>query len=259
MKTTQRSYIMSESNKPSFSEKLKNMKVNRSAVVGTCMLLVAVIIVVSVAVATNRAKKNQVELPETTDSTTTKLPEETKPNTTETTEPETEDTKAPASNNNSSQVENKLPSFVLPVSGVISKKHDPSLQVFSNTMKDYRVHLGIDIVTDEASPVYAAADGKVDKIWEDPLMGNCIAVKHSGDCYTIYKNLAADLPDGIAEGTSVRAGQMIATVGESAMVEVAEEPHLHFEMTVADLSVNPLEYFDEKALETLKIDASYGE
>ena len=89
MKTTQRSYIMSESNKPSFSEKLKNMKVNRSAVVGTCMLLVAVIIVVSVAVATNRAKKNEVELPETTDSTTTKLPEETKPNTTETTEPET--------------------------------------------------------------------------------------------------------------------------------------------------------------------------
>lgn len=258
MKTTQRSYIMSESNKPSFSEKLKNMNVNRGAVVGTCMLLVAVIVVISVAVATNRSKKNEVELPDTPETTTkapeTKVPETTAPET------ESEETQAPANNNNnSSQVENKLPSFVLPVSGVISKKHDPSLQVFSNTMKDYRVHLGVDIVTDAAAPVYAAADGKVDKIWEDPLMGNCIAVKHSGDCYTIYKNLAADLPEGIAEGTSVRAGQMIATVGESAMVEVAEEPHLHFEMTVADLSVNPLEYFDEKSLETLKIDASYGE
>ena len=90
-------------------------------------------------------------------------------------------------------------------------------------------------------------------------MGYCIAIKHSGNCYTIYKNLAKTLPDGIAEGVSVRAGQLIASVGDSAMVEVAEEPHLHFEMTVADLAVDPLKYFDDKTLESLKIDASHGE
>ena len=43
------------------------------------------------------------------------------------------------------------------------------------------------------------------------------------------------------------------------MIEVAEEPHLHFEMTVADLMVDPLEYFDDTAVESLKIDASFGE
>ena len=32
------------------------------------------------------------------------------------------------------------------------------------------------------------------------------------------------------------------------MVEVADEPHLHFEMTVSDLAVDPLEYFDDEAL-----------
>jgi len=251
---------MSESNKPDFNEKLKNLKVNRAAIVGACMLLVAVIVVVSVAIATNRAKKNEVEPPKQSENTT-RLPESTETESEESTETEAEETtkKPQSGNNNSSQVQNKLPSFVLPASGAVLKKHDPSLQVFSTTMKDYRVHLGIDIVTEASAPVYAAADGKVDKIWEDPLMGNCIAVKHSGDSYTIYKNLAADLPEGIAEGVSVRAGQMIATVGDSAMVEVAEEPHLHFEMTVADLSVNPLEYFDEKSLEALQIDASYGE
>ena len=74
-----------------------------------------------------------------------------------------------------------------------------------------------------------------------------------------YKNLSEELPDGIKEGSAVRSGQLIATVGDSAMLELAEEPHLHFEMTVADLSVNPLEYFSEKALESLSIDASYGE
>ena len=90
-------------------------------------------------------------------------------------------------------------------------------------------------------------------------MGYCIAIKHSGDCYTIYKNLSETLPEGIGEGVSVRSGQLIGTVGESAMVEVAEEPHLHLEMTVADLSVDPLEYFDENALKALNIDASHGE
>ena len=152
-----------------------------------------------------------------------------------------------------------LPTFSLPVSGVVQKKHDPTLQVFSNTMNDYRVHLGVDIVTEAAAPVYAAADGKIEKMWEDTLMGYCIAIKHGGASYTIYKNLAKELPDGIAEGVTVRAGQLIASVGESAMIEVADEPHLHFEMTVSDLSVDPLKYFDEQALSSLGIDASYGE
>ena len=58
---------------------------------------------------------------------------------------------------------------------------------------------------------------------------------------------------------SVRSGQLVATVGNSAMVEIAEEPHLHFEMTVGGLSVDPLEYYDDKALEALKLDSSYEE
>ena len=134
--------------------------------------------------------------------------------------------------------------FVLPVNGVVTKKHDPDLQVFSETMQDYRVHLGIDIETRENAPVYAAADGKVSKIWEDPLMGRCIAIEHAGNYVTIYKNLNTELPEGIAEGASVRSGQLIATVGESAMVEVAEAPHLHFEMTHEDLMVDPLYYIN---------------
>ena len=118
-------------------------------------------------------------------------------------------------------------------------------------MQDYRVHLGIDIQTSENAPVYAAADGTVSKIWVDTLMGYCVAVKHSGNCVTVYKNLAATLPEGISEGASVRSGQLIATVGNSAMVEVADEPHLHFEMTVSDLAVDPLKYFDEETLKAI--------
>ena len=247
-------------NKKSFMEKLKNSKVNRAAVVSAAMLLTAVLVIVGVAVASNRSKRNELPTdPPSTDSTPstdtqpTEKPESTEPVTekpVETTPPKTDVSKPTA---------DVLPSFVLPTKGAILKEHDAALQVYSVTMGDYRVHLGVDIVTEENAPVYAAADGKIEKIWEDVKMGYCMAVDHSGECVTVYKNLGATLPEGIAEGVSVRSGQLIATVGNSAMVEIAEEPHLHFEMTVGGLSVDPLEYYDEKALEALMLDSSYEE
>lgn len=246
-----------KSNKPTLREKLKNTKVNRAAVLTTIVLVAALAVIIAVTVSTNRSKKNNGDPidtpPKSTQSTTTETPSTNAPST------DAPTPTGPSSTTGSAQVEDKLPSFILPVNGVYSKGHDAELQVYSNTMKDYRVHLGVDIVTEANAPVYAAADGKIDKIWEDVLMGYCVAIKHSGDCYTIYKNLSETVPDGISEGVTVRAGQLIGSVGESAMLEVAEEPHLHFEMTVADLSVDPLEYFDEKVLESLKIDASHGE
>lgn len=241
-------------NNTSITKKMKSAKVNRAAVVAAVLLVAALATIIAIAVTMNRSKGNPTP---TLPQSTTGASVTTAPSATEAPEPES--TKKPASTTGSSPVEDKLPSFMLPVSGVLSKSHDATLQVYSNTMKDYRVHLGVDIVTEENAPVYAAADGTVSKIWKDTLMGYSIAVKHSGDCYTIYKNLSEILPDGIAEGASVRSGQLIGSVGESAMVEIAEEPHLHFEMTVADLMVDPLEYFDEQALETLKLDASHGE
>ena len=246
----------------------KNAKVNRATVLTFVGLALAVGIIVVSGIVANRAKKKEEQPKDNTPIT--QLPEDTEPEDTgndviepEDTTPDTSDKPSsvdtPADPDRDEQVENKLPSFILPVSGTLNSKHDPTLQVFSPTMNDYRVHLGVDITTNEAAPVYSAADGTVEKIWKDTLMGYCMAIKHSGDCYTIYKNLSETLPEGIAEGSSVRSGQLIATVGDSAMIEIADEPHLHFEMTVGDLAVDPLEYFDEKALESLSIDASYEE
>jgi murein DD-endopeptidase MepM/ murein hydrolase activator NlpD len=241
-------------NKNSFLNKFKNSKTNRATVISAVLIVATLITVIAVTVALNRSKKEvlpPLDSGTRTPDTQAPVPEDTQP-------PESEpaDTKPPAGNV-SKPVEDKLPSFVLPVKGSVLKKHDATLQVYSTTMGDYRVHLGIDVVTTENAPVYAAADGKIEKIWEDVKMGYCIAVKHSGDCVTVYKNLGETLPDGISEGVSVRSGQLIATVGNSAMVEIAEEPHLHFEMTVGGLSVDPLEYFDDRSLEALGIDSSF--
>lgn len=252
---------MSEtSNKNGLFQKMKNTRVSRATIVTTVMLVAALAIIISVTVISNRSKKDEEtpELPKTpsvSDPVEDTVPEEPK----EPNEPDNSNNQKPPSNTGSSVVGNKLPSFILPVSGSLSKSHDPKLQVYSNTMNDYRTHLGVDLTTAENAPVYAAADGTVSKIWKDDWMGYCIAVKHSGNCYTIYQNLSETLPDGIKEGSAVRSGQLIASVGDSAALEIAEEPHLHFEMTINDLSVNPLEYFSEESLKSLSMDASYGE
>ena len=239
-------------------DKLKNIKVNRASVIGISALVVAVGVIVSATVISNRSK-NKTPVPDETDKPSvsdTESPADTELDTeapADTNAPESETNKKPVSK----PVEDKAPSLLLPVSGALTSKHDPTLQVYSNTLGDWRVHLGIDIATAEGASVYSAADGTVERVWKDEMMGYSIAIKHSGDCYTFYQNLSETLPEGLVEGATVRAGQLIGTVGDSAMLEIAEEPHLHFEMTVADLSVDPLEYFSEEALKSLTLDASY--
>ena len=238
-------------NKPSFWQKLQSKGVNRSYVLTLLALTLALVVIIVAAVAANRTKK-PTEIPNDPPKSTDKVTE--KPTEPESTEPNA--TEKPT-DKPSSLVGNKLPSFILPVSGNLSREHDPALQVFSPTMQDYRVHLGIDITTVESAPVYAAASGKIEKVWEDVRYGQCIAIAHSGGAMTIYKNLSAELADGIAEGASVTAGALIGAVGNTAMVEIAEDPHLHFEMTVDGIAVDPLDYFDASALSSLQGDAAY--
>ncbi|MBQ8716578.1 MAG: M23 family metallopeptidase, partial [Clostridia bacterium] len=78
-----------------------------------------------------------------------------------------------------------------------------------------------------------------------------------GNAYTIYKNLSVTLPDSVKVGAAVKAGDVIGTIGESAMVEIADEPHLHLEMTVNGLQVDPTDYLDADAMATLGEDTNY--
>ena len=224
---------------------VKEDPTHRAVCITAVILVLAVTLLITVTAIANRAKKQQLPSDTTGNSGTVETPGSTTQKPPETDPPETEPVDA-------------LPSsFMLPVSGALSKSHDATTQVFSNTMQDYRVHLGIDVNTAENAPVYAAADGTVERIWEDVRYGQCVAIAHSGKCVTIYKNLSYELAEGITEGASISAGALIGAVGDTAMVEIADEPHLHFEMTVNGLSVDPLDYFDASALASLSVDESY--
>lgn len=224
-----------------FFRKMKQGRVNRVIYLSAIVILLALSVVLAITAATNRAHRGEE----------TGTPGSvTKPQVTEPTPVKPDDPDRPTSGDS-------IPEFALPVSGSLSKRHSADVQVFSKTMQDYRVHLGIDINTAENAPVYAAADGIVSQIWEDPMMGWCVALTHTGDCVTVYKNLAKDLAEGITTGAGVKCGQLLGKVGDGAVMEVAEEPHLHMEVTVNNLQVDPMEYFSKAAAAALTEDEEY--
>ena len=139
-----------------------------------------------------------------------------------------------------------LPEFIPPVGGELIKACSLETPVFSLTMEDYRTHTGIDLYCDPGSDVAAAARGTVKEIWDDPMMGTCISVEHAGGAVSVYKNLSEDIPDGIEAGAKVEAGQIIATSGDTALLELCEDSHVHFELSIGGETVDPCEYIEIK-------------
>ncbi len=231
-----------------FKEKCKAFGRNRAAVVTVVILVLTLTVVLAVSIGTNRAKKNNAE----ENTTAQSQPDQTEAPTASDVESGT--LNSPTHEATETQpVSGEIEEFELslPAEGVIAKGHDATIQVWSETMGDYRVHLGIDIATEENAPVLASAAGTVEKIWDDALMGRCVAISHGDDIYTFYKNLDSALESGIEEGAEVKCGQKIGEVGNTAIAELADEPHLHIEMTVGGLAVDPRDYFSAEAKDQL--------
>ena len=205
--------------------------------VGAAILVVAILCVSIFAFA---SRKPRTEGPTTSSTdggavTTSKTPTTT----------ETPITTAPTTTGNVGNIDTPnppSPTYKNPVEGTVSKTHDTETLVYSVTMNDYRVHTGIDVEAAVGTPVYAIADGTILKIYNDYLMGTCIEIEHGDGIVSCYRNLQETLPEGITEGAKVTAGQLIAGVGETAIIEQSDEAHLHFEMKKNGELVDPLDY-----------------
>lgn len=95
-------------------------------------------------------------------------------------------------------------------------------------------HDGIDLAAPKGTPVRTAAAGKVVFAGEQRGYGLLVIVDHGSDLVTLYAH-NNDLR--VHAGQQVRAGQVIATVGESGRTS---GPHLHFEVRKNGLPVDPL-------------------
>ena len=141
--------------------------------------------------------------------------------------------------------ESKL-SFIAPTAGTVVKEHSLEMPVFSLTLGEWRVHTGIDISCEEGAGVFASEAGVVTGIYSDPMLGYTVEITHRGDLKTRYSNLSSDVGT-LKVGDEVALGDKIGVVGDSSISELAEEPHLHFEVLLKDVKVNPMDYITDES------------
>lgn len=102
-----------------------------------------------------------------------------------------------------------------------------------------QVHLGIDIAGVNNTEILAANHGKVIFVGEIGIYGHVVIIDHGYGLHTLYGHLSrAD----VSEGDYVRKGDLIAVSGDSGLVF---GDHLHFEVRVNGVPVNPIEWFDD--------------
>ena len=131
--------------------------------------------------------------------------------------------------------------YYAPCEGYIQKDYSEDVLVFSQTMNDHRIHLGVDISGKVGDPVKAFGSGTVERIYSDSFMGKTVVIDHGNGLKSYYMNLAAEIPDGITEGAKIEAGTVIGAIGETAISECADSPHLHFEIRVNGKKCDPKE------------------
>ena len=178
---------------------------------------------------------NSVSTNTTTNSTNTQS-NTTKTNTTKTEENKT----AKATTSEAKEETKKELSFERPVEGEIMKAYAKDNLVYSETLQEWTTHLGIDIKADKTTVVKAAEAGTVKTIKNDPRYGLTITIEHADGYQTVYANLLSS--EFVVEGEKVEKGQSIGTVGNTATFEIADEPHLHFEILKDSVQIDPSTY-----------------
>lgn len=129
------------------------------------------------------------------------------------------------------------PEFIIPIEGEKFRDYSKENLIYSNTLEEWVTHLGIDIKAERASVVIASESGKVVAIKNDPRYGLTIIIEHTNGFKTVYSNLLST--EFVKEGEDVEKGEAIGTVGNSASFEIADEPHLHFEILKDNENLDP--------------------
>lgn len=97
--------------------------------------------------------------------------------------------------------------------------------------------MGIDIKADKTTVVKASEAGTIKSIKNDPRYGLSVIIEHQDGYETLYANLLTT--EFVKVGEQVKQGQSIATVGDTATFEIADEPHLHFEIIKNGEQIDP--------------------
>ncbi|MGE3689785.1 MAG: M23 family metallopeptidase [Novosphingobium sp.] len=103
-------------------------------------------------------------------------------------------------------------------------------------LRQRRAHKGVDLAAPTGTPVYASADGMVGRADWFSSYGLYIQLEHGADIETRYGHLSRL---NVSAGQRVRKGDLIGFVGSTGR---STGPHLHYEVRIAGVAVNPIPY-----------------
>ncbi len=129
---------------------------------------------------------------------------------------------------------------IRPVNGSVLQDYAMDRLTYNPTTKDWRVHNGVDLAATAGQTVLAAKAGTVSAVYEDDYYGGTVVIRHEDGYATQYSNLST--LSTVSAGDTVKAGDIIGTVGGTALLELAQEPHLHFEVSCNGEPVDPAEF-----------------
>ncbi len=124
--------------------------------------------------------------------------------------------------------------MTMPINGAITSQFSRSR--FHPILQIFRAHRGVDLAAPMGTRIAAPAAGRVASVDRELGYGLVIQMVHSGGVVTRYAHLRSAL---VQRGDSIAMGQTIATVGESGL---ATAPHLHFEVWVKGVAVDPIRF-----------------
>lgn len=97
-------------------------------------------------------------------------------------------------------------------------------------------HKGIDIANKVGTPIVTPAKGRITSAGWEGGYGNCIVINHGNDLSTRYAHMQNI---HVKVGDTVERGDLIGTVGSTGR---STGPHLHYEVRLGGISVNPMHY-----------------
>ena len=128
--------------------------------------------------------------------------------------------------------------FISPVNGTIIKPFSKNELVYSNTMDDWRTHLGIDISCPYGTEVISSEGGEVKNVEYDINYGNTVTVE-CGEYTLVYTSLSTDVY--VNKGDRITKGTAIGKTSDSCISEICDEPHFHFEVIKNGEHIDPLD------------------
>lgn len=140
-----------------------------------------------------------------------------------------------------SSIPSILPLKNLDKNFLISSFYNKRIHPLKQTLK---MHYGIDLSAPIGTPVYATADGVVEKLYENTNgIGNAIKIQHQYHYSTLYGHLITS--PNFEVGQSIKRGQIIAYVGNTGL---STAPHLHYCIYYKSKPINPYNYLNLTSL-----------